>query len=79
LPIILIPEKPNDFLRDLLRTRTAIITTYFAHKEKESKIWHANQMTETSDVIGNLRSRQEFRQGNWQESRITKVEVRIQY
>jgi hypothetical protein len=79
LPITLIPENPNEFLRDLLRTRKAIITTYYTHKEKESKIWYANQMTETSDVIGNLRSRQEFRQGNWQESRITKVEVRIQY
>lgn len=79
LPITLIPENTNDFLRDLLMTRTAIITTYYTYKEKESKIWYANQMRETSDVLGNLRSRPEFRQGNWQESKITKVEVRIQY
>lgn len=79
LPITLFPENTNDFLRHLLMTRTAIITTYYTYKEKESKIWYANQMRETSDVIGNLRSRPEFRQGNWQESKITKVEVRIQY
>ncbi len=79
LPITLIPENANDFLRDLLITKKAIITTYFFHKEKESKIWYANQMRETSDVIGNLRSRPEFRQGNWQESRIKKVEVSVKY
>lgn len=79
LPITLIPENSNEFLRDLLKTRKAIITTYYAHKEKESKIWYANQMVESSDVMRNLRSRWEFRQGNWQESRITKVEVNIKY
>ena len=79
LPITLIPENPNEFLRDLLRTRKAIITTYYTHKEKESKIWYANQMGESSDVMRNLRSRPEFRQGNWQESRIKKVEVSIKY
>ncbi len=79
LPITLFPENTNEFLRDLLRTRKAIITTYYVHKEKESKIWYANQMGESSDVMRNLRSRWEFRQGNWQESRITKVEVSIKY
>ena len=79
LPITLIPENSNEFLRDLLKTRKAIITTYYNHKEKESKIWYANQMVESSDVMRNLRSRWEFRQGNWQESKITKVEVSIKY
>lgn len=79
LPITLIPENANEFLRDLLRTRKAIITTYYVHKEKESKIWYANQMVESSDVMRNLRSRPEFRKGNWQESKITKVEVSIKY
>jgi transcription elongation GreA/GreB family factor len=79
LPISLTPNNKDVFLNDLLITKRAIITIYYTHKPKESKIWYAQQMTEKSDVIGNLRSRQEFRQGNWQEANIKKVEVSIKY
>lgn len=79
LPISLTPNNKDVFLKELIMTKRAIITVYYNHKPKESKIWYAQHMTEKSDVIGNLRSRPEFRQGNWQEANIKKVEVSIKY
>jgi len=77
LPIELIPNKNEVFLKTLLKTKRATITTFFKNGTKESKIWKAERMTASSDVIGNLRSRPEFRNGNWQKANIVKVVVEV--
>jgi hypothetical protein len=77
LPIILIPTDPREFKRELLRTRKAEIITRYIDGREESKIWNAQDFGETSNVKGNLRSRPEFRQGNWQSRGIQDVTVRI--
>jgi hypothetical protein len=77
LPIELIPNNNEVFLKTLLKTKRATITTFFKNGTKESKIWKAVRMTANSDVIRNLRSRPEFRNGNWQKANIVKVVVEV--
>lgn len=76
-PIELIPYNNEVFLITLLKTKSATITTFYKNGTKESKIWKAERMTANSDVIGNLRSRPEFRNGNWQLANIVKVVVEV--
>lgn len=71
---------PNDILEFkelLLLHQRAYIITYYQNNTKEIREWNASRMTEKSDIIGNLRSRPEFRQGNWQALNIKRVEVSI--
>lgn len=77
LPIELIPNDNQEFLSALLKTKTATITTFYKNGTKESKNWSAERMTAKSNVIGNLRSRPEFRNGNWQKANIVKVVVEV--
>ena len=77
LPIELNPNNNEVFLETLLKTKSATITTFYKNGTKESKIWNAERMTANSNVIGNLRSRPEFRNGNWQKANIEKVLVEV--
>jgi hypothetical protein len=78
LPIELNPNDESEFKRKLLSRRRAYITTIYANGQKEKKPWNANSFSESSDVIGNLRSRPEFRKGEWQKRGIIKVFVSIE-
>ena len=77
LPIELIPNDNDEFLKILLKTEKANITTYYQNGTKDSKIWIASKMTDKSNVIHNLRSRPEFRNPNWQKANILKVVVDV--
>lgn len=77
LPIELNPSDEDEFKRKLLLTKKAYITTFYANGTNEKKPWKANSFRESSGVLGNLRSRPEFRKGEWQKSGIIKVFVSI--
>ena len=77
LLIELNPPDEYDFKRRLLKTKTAWITTFYSNGRKETKRWDAYRFKETSGVLGNLRSRPQFRNGKWQELGISKVYVAI--
>ena len=77
LPIELNPTGEDEFKRKLLLTKKAYITTFYANGTNEMKPWKANSFRETSGVLGNLRSRPEFRNGEWQKRGIIKVFVSI--
>lgn len=77
LPISLVPPSPEAFKKELLTTRKARIITIYRNGEEEARLWHASNFSASSNVLGNLRSRPEFRQGNWQELGIAKVRVEI--
>ena len=77
LPIELNPPDKYDFKRRLLKTKTAWITTYYADGRKETSRWDAYRFKETSGVLGNLRSRPQFRNGKWQKLGISRVYVSI--
>lgn len=77
LPITLEPSPSAEFKRHLLASRRAEITIFFNDGRVGNRTWDASNISETSNVMGNLRSRPEFRQGAWQGSGIVKVHVRI--
>lgn len=77
LPIGLNPTSESEFKRRLLLTKTAYITTFYKNGTSKQKVWNANRFRETSGVLGNLRSRPEFRNGEWQKLGIEKVLVSI--
>lgn len=77
LPILLSPSDPEVFKEQLLRTRVAEIVTTYANGRVETKIWRAQNLRASSNVIGNLRSRPQFRAGQWQVRGIAKVTVKV--
>jgi len=78
LPIELNPNDEATFRRKLLQVRRAFITTIYADGRQERKLWNAMHFRETSGVLGNLRSRPKFRNGEWQKREIIKVLVSIE-
>lgn len=77
LPIILVPSDPDRFKQELLRTRIAEIVTTYSDGRVETKVWRAANFRSSSSVMGNLRSRLEFRAGEWQAGGIARVTVRV--
>jgi hypothetical protein len=78
LPIELNPKQEVEFKNKLLIKKKAFIITYYENGDKETKTWNANRFKESSNVIGNLRSKKEFRKGNWQDKGIIKIFVSIE-
>ena len=77
LPIVLEPPDPGEFLEALLLTKEAWIEVSYQDAHREVRRWDAARMTPSSNVIGNLRSRPEFRAGEWQRRGITGILVRL--
>ena len=77
LPIKLIPSNEEEFKKSLLRKRCAKITVHMVNGKSVMKIWNAKSFTNKSDVMTNLRSRAEFRNGNWQDQGIKEVCVTV--
>lgn len=77
LPITLDPVNEEVFKKALLKSRIAAITIVYKYRPIETNIWHANRFSETSNVMGNLRSRPEFRHGVWQAAGIESVHVKV--
>lgn len=77
LPITLEPPDPTQFKEALLESRRADIYNRYNGGRQEVTLWNANRFSQNSNVFNNLRSRQEFRQGNWQNRGIQSVHVAI--
>ncbi len=77
LPIFLVPSDPVMFKQQLLRSRIAEIVTTYSDGKVETRTWRAANFSASSNVIGNLRSRPEFRAGQWKVKGIVKVTVRV--
>ncbi|TCI93638.1 DUF262 domain-containing protein [Tenacibaculum sp. M341] len=78
LVIKLNPQLESEFKELLLKRKQAYITIYYENGTLEQRTWKANSFKESSGVMGNLRSRPEFRNGKWQENGIEKVYVSIE-
>ena len=78
LPITLEPSPEAAFRKALLRQQHAWIVEEYRDGRKEVRRWDARNMGATSGVIGNLRSRSQYRQGAWQELGIKSLTVSIQ-
>lgn len=77
LPIELFPGDPDIFKNALLQSKKAEISVIFSDGSIQTKMWDASRISKTSNVIGNLRSRPEFRSGQWQNSGILRIKVRV--
>lgn len=77
LPITLEPSRVDDFKARLIVRKSAELTVLYGDGRTETRPWNAARFSETSNVFGNLRSRPEFRQGEWQARGIVKVHVRV--
>ncbi len=77
LPIEFVPEDVDEFKEQLLLHKRALIIINYNSGVEEAKEWNASNIKESSDIIGNLRSRKEFRSGNWQDSNIKSIRVEI--
>lgn len=77
LPIGLFPGDPAIFKKALLQSKKAEILVIFSDGSIQTKLWVVSRMSKTSNVIGNLRSRPEFRSGQWQKNGIQRIEVHV--
>ena len=59
-----------------MKVNGTAVTTYIDGRI-EQKPWDASRFSVSSNLFGNLRSRPEFRSGNWQAQGIVKVHVRV--
>ena len=80
LPITLIPSDQGEFKQAFIAAGLAEIREYYQDGHCKTKPWRKRGyggFTEKSNVIGNLRSRPEYRAGTWQESGIVRIEVEV--
>lgn len=77
LPIEFIPNDLDLFKTRILRKGQANITIFYNGGTQETKIWNTSKFNKDSNLIHNIRSRKEFRQGKWQESNIRLVKVEV--
>ncbi len=77
LPITLEPSDQGCFKKELLGSRKAEIETHYQDGRVERKHWNVTKFNAASNVISNLRSRPEFRNGNWQSKGIKRVHVKV--
>ena len=76
LPIHLDP--PGDiFKEELLRTKEAWRTDFYENGDVQVTRWDASKMSETSNVLHNLRSNRDYRGPRWRELGIAAVQVTI--
>ena len=75
-PIQVIPSV-EEFKRRFLGIGRATISIHYKDGRIEKKTWTAVNFSESSSVMGNLRSRAEFRPAAWRAAGISKVVVRI--
>lgn len=77
LQIELVPDNEEIFKRKLLQNRIAYITTYYKDGSRQTRQWKAMWLKEGSSIMGNLRSKSEFRNGEWQKRGIVRVVVSL--
>ena len=79
LPVTLVPSPEADFKDALMRTKQAWIVTTYQDGREDVRLWRANNITMSSNIAGNIRSRPRFRQGSWQKNDIASVRVCIDH
>ncbi len=78
LVVHLEPNDENEFKRRLLISRKAEIKTVYSHGgDPTVKIWNVSKFNGNSSVIGNIRSRNEFRLANRLANKIMEVYVTV--
>lgn len=78
LPVEFDPPEPNGaFKKALLSEGWAWITTFYANGTEETSPWNAGNIKPGSNIVANIRSRPQFRPGEWQRRGIARVKIEI--
>ncbi|QQZ30266.1 hypothetical protein HMY34_16725 [Thiothrix subterranea] len=77
LLIILNPSNPEEFKAKLLVSKLAEIKTTYSDGRTELKKWNADRFKQSSNILNNIRSRPEYRSGQWQANNIIRVDVAV--
>lgn len=77
LLIALNPSNPEEFKAKLLVSKLAEIKTTYSDGRTELKKWNADRFKQSSNVLNNIRSRPEYRAGQWQANCIIRVDVMV--
>lgn len=77
LPIELIPSDTREFKRLLLERRSAVRHEYYQDGKTIEKQWSITQLSESSDILKNLRTRKCYKNGEWQKRGLIKLVVKI--
>ena len=77
LPIVLDPSPETAFRKALLRQRHAWIVEEYGDGRRSVRRWNAANMSESSGIIGNLRSRPQYRKGTWERAGLKSLMVSI--
>lgn len=77
LPILLFPADPDEFKSKFIEVGSASIMIFYSNGKVFIEKWLKEKFSESSNVIGNLRSRPKFRLGEWQALGISRIEVSI--
>ena len=77
LPINLDPSPAKAFLEALMREKRAWIVEHHRDGRTVVRRWEAGNMSATSDVVRNLRSRPSYRKGAWKQLGIQSLNVYI--
>lgn len=77
LPFTFDPSPADEFKKALLRSKSAEFEMFYSDGRVEHKRWNASRFNESANLMGNLRSRPEFRKGAWQSAGLVKVHVRV--
>ncbi|MYF10808.1 MAG: hypothetical protein F4229_07460 [Gammaproteobacteria bacterium] len=77
LPITLDPPDRIAFRDALLRSREARILEVYRDGRTVARRWEARKMSESSNVVGNLRSRPRYRKGEWKRRGIESLIVAV--
>ena len=77
MPITLDPPTEEAFKDALLREREARIFERHRDGRTTERRWAADGMSESSNVIGNLRSRPRYRRGAWKRLGIQSLTVAV--
>jgi hypothetical protein len=71
------PSPSHTFKARLLETGMARMTIHYQDGHTEDRTWNAPNFKESSNLLGNLRSRPEFGNGEWQRRKISYVSLTI--
>ena len=66
LPIVLEPSPASAFKSALLRQGHAWIVEIYCDGRRDITRWNATRMSESSNILGNLRTRPRYRKGAWE-------------
>lgn len=77
LPIEYEVAPPSAFLERFLETGVAFIEEHYADGRVRTRRWEARKLTPRSNLVANIRSKPEYRLGNWQAAGLARLVLRL--